>query len=325
VDAPIIIDDGGSETDSEDDLPTIEELLGESRVSKREEQKTGATPAAEALIGADTNTSSAVGLRDELLWGLGDGGGGGDADRDAARSNRPSEGEIGLERSEVQVNHIGGGEDNSGATMDFVSFDATLNPTAVGVVITGDLPHQGMSSQPTLLTGHDSTDECSYAEHGDGSAGDCNNSARGFDLQSPKQRKRTRSLSVDTTTTILGTADPDSDEPLDGPHLAKRQRPYLRTGDESVSKRVPTPKPHLSAASEAEIGDSPGRMDNERPGAEHNSEATVIGGESDASDNGTISKTADRGGRDNSGGLRPSIPPNPLRNRHRPSSNRPAI
>jgi hypothetical protein len=144
VDAPIIVDgDGGSETDSEDELPTIEELLRESRALNSEEQETGAASAAEALIGAES-TSSAIGL------GYGGGGGGGDADCDATRSNRLSEGEIGVEeRGEAPVNHIGEEEDG-GAAMDFVSFDAVLNPTGVGVVMTGDVPRLGMSSQPAF-------------------------------------------------------------------------------------------------------------------------------------------------------------------------------
>lgn len=80
-------------------------------------------------------------------------------------------------------------------------------------------------------------------EHGNGSD---DNNATAISLQVLKQRKRARSLFIDTKTRTFETPDHDSDRLLDGPHLVKRQRPSLRTGDELVPKRTLTPNPQSS-------------------------------------------------------------------------------
>jgi len=91
--------------------------------------------------------------------------------------------------------------------------------------------------------GDDTMRSTQLSEGGDGSGGDRgdggndDNNATRISLQVLKQRKRARSLSIDTTTRTLGTPNPDTGRCLDGPHLAKRQRPYLRTGDKSVPKQ----------------------------------------------------------------------------------------
>ena len=148
-------------------------------------------------------------------------------------------------------------------------------------------------------TGNDVTQSAQRPEDTDGSNGsgdnDVNN-ATGVSLQVLKQRKRARSLSIDTATPTFGTPGPDTGYLLDGPHLAKRQRPYPRTGDESVPKRTLTPNPESSWASEAGTGETRSRMDNECIGSGHNGEV-VVGGETNARDN----RKADRGDGDDSG------------------------
>src|SRR5215469_8694039 len=97
-------------------------------------------------------------------------------------------------------------------------------------------------------------------EHRDGGGGD-DNTATGIGLQVLKQRKRARSLPIDTTTCTLGIPYPDSGHLLEDPHLAKRQRLYLRTGDESESMHISTPNPISSRSSKAGTGGTHSRMD----------------------------------------------------------------
>ncbi|KAF2803009.1 uncharacterized protein BDZ99DRAFT_527098 [Mytilinidion resinicola] len=95
-------------TDSEDELPIIDELLRRRPAPKQEEQA-GAAPAAEGLIG-DTRTPAAV--------SHGDGGSGGDADGDARRSSQPSEGEAGAEERGEAVMNSGSAEHGDGSGDD---------------------------------------------------------------------------------------------------------------------------------------------------------------------------------------------------------------
>jgi len=153
ADTPIIIEDSASETESEDELPIVEELLLERK---------GGTLVAESM-NKDPGTQTAVGHRDYA----------GDSGDDTMRS--------------AQLSEDG---DGSGAGAGDSS-DDDHNATRIGL--------------PVL-----------------------------------KQRKCARSLPTDMTTLTLGTANPDR---LEGPHLAKRQRPCFRTGDESESMPTSTPNP----------------------------------------------------------------------------------
>ena len=136
-------------------------------------------------------------------------------------------------------------------------------------------------------SGDDTMRSAQLSEDGDGSgagAGDSSDddhNATRIGLQVLKQRKRARSLPTDTTTRTLGTANPDR---LEGPHLAKRQRPCFRTGDESESIPTSTPNPISSWLSKRQ--------------------AVIIGGESCAIGN---EKTADSDAGD--GGLNEPIGP----------------
>lgn len=136
------------------------------------------------------------------------------------------------------------------------------------------------------------------SEDGAATDGDDDNNATGIGLQPSKQRKRARSLSIDTTTNTLETRDHDTNYLLVGPHLAKRQRPSLCTGDESVPKRTSTPSPESPRVPEAGTGGTRTRMDNGRIGSEYNGEAVDVTGGSDASDDG---KPADSEGRNDYG------------------------
>jgi len=78
-------------------------------------------------------------------------------------------------------------------------------------------------------SGDDAMRSAQLSEDRDGasssSGGDNDNNATGIGLQVLKQRKRARSLPIDTTTRTIGIPHPNTDRRLDGPHLAKRQKP----------------------------------------------------------------------------------------------------
>ena len=116
--------------------------------------------------------------------------------------------------------------------------EIVITPVAESTVI-------GLGTQAAVGYGYgvgDSGDDvmrsAQLSEGGDGSDGDDDNNAAGIGLQRPKQGKRARSLSINTTINTLETPDHDTNYLLVGPHLAKRQRPSLCTGDESVLKRT---------------------------------------------------------------------------------------
>jgi len=210
-----------------------------------------------------------------------------------------------------------------------VALETGVTPIAEGMISDPDTQGHGNNAGDS---GDDVMRFAQLSEFGDGGDDDDDdNNATGIGLQVLKQRKRVRSLSIDTTTHMLGTPDPDTDRLLDGPHLAKRQRPYLCTNDKSVPKHTLTPNPQSTRAPEAGTGGTRSRMDDGCIGSGYNGDAVVIGSE-------TTRVTTERPTTETVTTLAtmlvmsgpPSTPSTlntlrPLSNQHRPSGNRPAI
>ena len=174
------------------------------------------------------------------------------------------------------------------------NLETGVTPVAEGMITDPDTQGHGDNA------GDSGDDVMRFAQlpeygNGNGSGGDDDddddddNNATVVGLQVLKQRKRARSLSIGTTINTFETPNHDT--------LVKRQRPSLRTGDESVPKRTPTPNPEALRVLEAGTGGTRTRIDNGQFGSVYNGEALDITGGSDASDDG---KPADSEGRDDS-------------------------